>query len=150
MLFQSVRHPRIDVCSMSGKDWSNSCSASLEPAEKKRGIFFAEYVYAEKVSIFDINLRVFQETLRDRCVIFLLVVLKDPAPQEYAKSLLIFNFTIISGVSETLSPCYHRTYIAFGSLKEIKHDLETVHVGILYEIEVTVGKQSEQEVGSEL
>lgn len=117
--------------------------------QKKRGTSFLHtYMYVEKVSILDINLRVFQGTLTYRCVIFLLAVLKDPAPQEYAKYLLIFNFAIILGVSETLLPCYHRTYIAFGSLKEIKHELETVHVGILYEIKVTVGKQSEQEVGS--
>lgn len=82
--------------------------------------------------------------------IFLLVVLKAPASQEYVKSLLIFNFAIMSEVSETFPPCYRRTYVALGSLKEIKHGLETVDVGILYETEATVGKQREQEVGSGL
>lgn len=128
---------------MSGKDWSNSCSASLEPGERKRDIFSAECVYLEKASILDINLRVFLETLTYRCDIFLLVVLKDPAFQEYAKSLLIFNLAIISEVSETLPHCYCRTYIALGSSKEIKHGLETVDVGMLCETEATVGKLRE-------
>jgi len=44
---------------MSGKDWSDSFSASLEPGERKRVIFSPEYVSLEKASILDISFRVF-------------------------------------------------------------------------------------------
>lgn len=102
---------------MSAKDWTNSCSASLEPGERERDLFSAEYVHLEKASILDINLRVFLETLMCRFVIFLLVVLNDSASWEDV------NIAIMSEVSETLPPCYRRTYIALGSSKEIKHGL---------------------------